>query len=372
MSHREDSKLLMLKSKAVDVVVKKKKKKTQVVVDVVDAGEVKRVVVVERKTNPISLLTDAYAPATVKKYHKAVVDFVRWCNDEGVPAISSWLEMDETMFAYFADMYVMKMDGHPDAKGGKSKAADTYNGVLMYLPRGRFELLTAAKAIRNWNRIEVSVSYPPITKNICLVVAVYLMRTGYERYAVGTLLAFDCLLRVGELVNIHYEDVADVADSRYDSGNNEMSILLRKTKTGPNQFVVVRSPVVIELVRRLILKTGKDARLFSFTTAQFRKVFKDACSKLGLKAGYVPHSLRHGGATHLHGVEKMKVEDVMVHGRWAALKSAKRYIQTGRALLTNIKISSDIVEISSAYAKNPLAALDLAKKRFSSSSSSSR
>jgi hypothetical protein len=58
---------------------------------------------------------------------------------------------------------------------------------------------------------------------------------------------------------------------------------------------------------------------------------RGSCLVLGLdRLGFVMHSFRHGGATHdiLAGDS---VEDVMRHGRWASTKSARHYIQSGRA-----------------------------------------
>ena len=49
---------------------------------------------------------------------------------------------------------------------------------------------------------------------------------------------------------------------------------------------------------------------------------------------YVPHSLRHGGATcdYLYaGGESL--EDILFRGRWASMKSTRQYIQQGPALM---------------------------------------
>jgi hypothetical protein len=53
---------------------------------------------------------------------------------------------------------------------------------------------------------------------------------------------------------------------------------------------------------------------------------------LGLDIPYVPHSLRHGGAT-FDFMNGHSITDIMARGRWAATKSALRYIQEGRQLL---------------------------------------
>jgi hypothetical protein len=68
----------------------------------------------------------------------------------------------------------------------------------------------------------------------------------------------------------------------------------------------------------------------------FRKHFKQACRDLGLSPLYVPHSLRHGGATRDH-MRGHPMEDILARGRWASTKSARHYVQAGRALLLATK-----------------------------------
>ncbi len=323
----------------------------------------KKSVAVIKSSSSLNLLTDAYKPATIKKYRGAVWSFLDWCREEGVESVSSFMELDDVLFDYFQNMYEMKM-ADPKSSGGKSKAADTLHGLLMYLPRGRFELMTAAKAVRNWARLSESISYPPLTKNLAVLIAVKMASMGYYRQGVATLVGFDCLLRVGELTSLRFSDVADCGDSRFPSEHQNMSIRLRKTKTGSNQFVVVRDPAVVVLVRGLLKITSKDldAALFPFSSDQYRRLFKKVCAILGLSSRYVPHSLRHGGATHLFLSEKLAVKDIMVHGRWAALKSAQRYIQGGRALLMTVSIPDDVALLASTFAEDVLYSMDLAKQ----------
>jgi hypothetical protein len=60
---------------------------------------------------------------------------------------------------------------------------------------------------------------------------------------------------------------------------------------------------------------------------------RTACVRLGVgHIAYVPHSLRHGGATAdflLTG----SIERVQFRGRWKSMESVRTYVQTARALL---------------------------------------
>jgi hypothetical protein len=73
---------------------------------------------------------------------------------------------------------------------------------------------------------------------------------------------------------------------------------------------------------------------------------------------YVPHSLRHGGATfdYLRG---RTVEQIMFRGRWVAMESARRYIQTSRALLIMLHIPAQLGQTAAMLAPHVDALLPL-------------
>ncbi len=116
--------------------------------------------------------------------------------------------------------------------------------------------------------------------------------------------------------------------------------------------MTVRDVAVVKLLRGVVKDTDKNGNLFGFTSAQYRYEFKKTCAMLGLSESYVPHSLRHGGATHLFLKEGWSVEDIMHHGRWASTKSARRYIQQGRALLYDMSIPTQMASVAANLASN--------------------
>jgi len=168
--------------------------------------------------------------------------------------------------------------------------------------------------------------------------------------AVAVLVAFDSYLRVSEVEGIRDMDVEDVgvlAPAREGGGVSPgMSgtlLILPRAKTGEYQSVQVRRTQVAALVeswRRYVRSQSggrPDARLFP-DRATFRQLFAQAQWNLGWSkekgAWYVPHSLRHGGASCDFSVWGGKrLEDIMFRGRWASTKSARHYIQMGPALL---------------------------------------
>lgn len=292
----------------------------------------------------------AYAPATVKKYSEAVKTFLLWCKRRRIdPADVN--DFDDYLTDYFHYLYTC---GH-----GKDDARCTLYGIMMLHPKLQDSFPVSLLALRGWERMAPSQAHPPMTYDLAVLVAVHMARHGLWRYAVATLLAFDCLLRVGELVGLQREDIADSGDLRMGSEYKGMALRLRKTKTGPNQWVDVQDPVVRFLVRDL-MHGSRSRAVFPFSSAEFRNVFKSTCTALGLSERYVPHSLRHGGATRLH-LCGVSIEDILLRGRWASSKSARRYVQSGRALLISMRVPNRLQDLAVQMVTSPLLSLAIAR-----------
>lgn len=65
----------------------------------------------------------------------------------------------------------------------------------------------------------------------------------------------------------------------------------------------------------------------------------------------MPHSLRHGGATRLH-MAGCKLEDILMRGRWESNKSARRYVQAGRAILLSVAVPAWVAEAGRLMAQD--------------------
>jgi len=298
----------------------------------------------------------AYEDTTRDKYSGSVQMFVDWMDRSGEdPATVE--ELDEVMCEWFHDLYTLR------GGGCRSYAEAAMSGVTLMYPRAKGHLHSCKVALRGWKKNVPVVPHPPMSWELAVCVAVRLATTGHWMKGVATLLAHDCYLRVGELVGLTRADVADAGDRRMGSAHTGMALRLSKTKTGPNQWVTVRDPDVIALVRHRLATMSsrrRSARLFPFAASTFRKHFKAACADLGLAKEYVPHSLRHGGATR-DNQRGMTVEDIARRGRWASTKSARHYIQSGVALLYDTWVPDGVAELSDALVPNIRAAFSLAQ-----------
>ena len=220
-------------------------------------------------------------------------------------------------------------------------ASHAVNAVVFRRPHAKLAIATARQALRGWARRRTTTSYPPLTWELTVLIAASLAGSGHHGAAVALLLSFDCYLRVSEMCRLRHRDVIVPNDPRMGSSHIGMALALPKAKTGINQWVSLSNHQVgavllhwMQLQRKQHGVT-RSSLVFPFSASHMRRLLHAACASLGVgdeHHPYVPHSLRHGGATHdfLRGAT---IEQVMYRGRWKAMESARRYIQQGAALL---------------------------------------
>ena len=227
------------------------------------------------------------------------------------------------------------IDAQFAARGSYDYACQTVFGLIYRCPALRLQLGEARLRLRGWKRLRRSRSHPPITWELTALFACVMSKWGRHAEAVATLLAFDCYLRVGELTRLTYADVAQPHDPRFGDAHRSMALRLAVTKTGPHQSVDVKRLAVARVLLAYLKQFPflADDRIFAFTPTSFRTLLSQVALSVGLgHIAYVPHSFRHGGATSdfLSGAT---IEQVQYRGRWESMRSARRYIQTARALL---------------------------------------
>jgi integrase len=246
-------------------------------------------------------------------------------------------QIDRRFASYLRELY--------DNDGSMQTGENARNALHLWLPRTKNRLRESHTVLHYWARQRKQHSYPPIPRNVAVLIAAALAQRGEIHAAIAVLLSFDCYLRVNECLSLTRADVTIPTDQRLGDALANTTIHLRKTKTLDNLSCVVHDPVVARLLQRILFSLPTPAsRLFPVTLTAYREYhFKGTLRRLGLgHLGFVPHSLRHGGATHDYVVAKRTPEYIQRRGRWASIKSADRYIQQLRAVDMTFKISADL------------------------------
>ena len=292
----------------------------------------------------ISLLPDlppiyrgGLAPATYSAYRRAVDHFMRDCN-----MTYKYLRRltSNSIDRNFARWVERQFDWH----GARSiqRCENAHNGLQLFLPKTKKRLGHGAVALRSWRRQKDTVSYPPIPRNIATLLAAHLARRGALDAALAVLLSFDCYLRINECLSLRRRDVRIPTDRRIGEPYQHCALFLRKTKTGKNLSVEIFDPAIARLLhRRLLSLPADDSRFFSFSEATFRETHvKGTLEQLGLgHLHFVPHSFRHGGATHDFVSRRMSADYVR---QWRSQQSADRYMQQLAAVDLTLEVPADL------------------------------
>jgi integrase len=228
---------------------------------------------------------------------------------------------------------------------GRSSAAygwQLVNAVALRRPDMRGRLPISQRCMRGWARSTPSTSHPPLPWELTVALACLLAHWGFRGPAVAMLLAFDCYLRVSEITGLRVCDVVLRSDARMGGAFAGMAVCLPSAKGGRNQSVPVRRHAVADILTlwiRALRPRSTPSQLqadttpvFGLTADRMRRLMARACAALRLDAKYVPHSLRHGGASADY-LRSGSVDEVLFRGRWKRTEAAKTYIQSSRALL---------------------------------------
>jgi integrase len=275
----------------------------------------------------------ALALASLRSYNRSLRSFLSYTRLSPQQLLSEpAARLDRLLAVYIQHSY--------DTASPFTYAAHALHAVIYHRPDLKARLFISRQCLTGWERVKKSVSHPPLTWELTVVIACTLARSGFHAPAVAMLVAFDCYLRVGELTRIRLRDVIMPSDPRMGLAHTGMAVCLAQTKTGRNQSVALQRPDVASVLSAWVTSLprssavdGGDPRVFAFSPDYLRRLMRDACDRLGVgHTAYVPHSLRHGGATAdflLTG----SIERVQFRGRWKSMESVRTYVQTARALL---------------------------------------
>jgi integrase len=266
---------------------------------------------------------------TRKRYTRAVQMFREWCATRGL-RITSFVLLDRVLSWYLEWGFQSKMLSFADANYVTS-------GITFFYPRARAEMVESQRCRSSWAKVDAAHRRrkPPMSWNVTVLVALAMLRVGERAAAVATLLAFDAYLRLGEFTGMK-EGHVFLPHGVVQANGARAFVALLATKTGPNQSVLLERDEVVAILRVWMTVRTRWVRgpsLFGLSPARYRLVFGKALDFLGIvHVGFVPHGLRHGGATsdYLSG---WPLEDVLMRGRWRSMDTARWYINQGRAMM---------------------------------------
>lgn len=147
------------------------------------------------------------------------------------------------------------------------------------------------------------------------------------------LISFEGFLRISEAVALKVDDIGFGENSMFSAGfKGKVLLRIGDAKTGKEQSAILFENWISVALRKVLKTKKKGEFLYGKSTDTLRKQFKRALKDLGIDGKFSFHSLRHGRATE-EDLKGTPLEDILRLGRWAAAKSGRHYIQSGRALM---------------------------------------
>ena len=215
-------------------------------------------------------------------------------------------------------------------------ATDLLSGLSHFLPRLRGGLRGAWRLVSAWSKNEKPQRPAPFSQDTLYAFAgAALVRYG-EALTLGILLAFHCMLRPGELLNVR-------SDHFLFSGSRG-TLTLPEAKSGARinapESVLIADAVLIRALQNWIAGLERPERLAPWTETRFRGAFHMLLRDSGLHsvAYDAPRSLRRGGATHDFGWHGL-IDKTVVRGRWKQQRACRIYVDEAMAHLAGISMT---------------------------------
>ena len=321
-----------------------------------------------RASEKFKLLNLRVKPITLRSYERYLQEFIDWLPENKL-TFKDWKELDERVVEF-------AVHTHEEAGGARRQVViDVKQGLEHYFPEVLGKMILTKRSLEGWGKSRPVQQKAVCPRIVALGLGHKLMEMDRPEEGLAILLIFECYLRVGEVVKLSITDIRLKPPEERTKGN-QGALMLKETKRGRNQSVLIRDPFIASLLERHIrnVKITNDSRrpnqdtkihdkeppkkksrttqarqeeenqpLFKFTQAQLNKQFKMAIKNLGVQElGLTPHSLRYGAASQdfIDGV--LDLPGIKSRGRWRTDDMLQYYVQPGLVMDQEGKVAEPL------------------------------
>ena len=227
------------------------------------------------------------------------------------------------------------------AQGEGRASASTFLAALQdFDPKLKNNLPGSWRLMKTWSTHETPSRAPPMTEPVLRAMVGWAVLHGHETFALSLLVGFYGLLRTGELLTVQAWHI------HMSSPSQPAVVNLGLTKAGKRQGAAESITLTEKHVLSKLWSWKDRVPPHTFLTLKphaWRALFAECITKLKLERWeFRPYSLRRGGATHLF-VKVNSLDQVLLAGRWTALKTARIYLNSGLAMLSEIQIPKPLL-----------------------------
>lgn len=178
-------------------------------------------------------------------------------------------------------------------------------------------------------------SVAPLPPEVALAFAGLAVTTDQPHLGCVLLLGFLAFLRTGEMVALHPHKIA--VDQ--DEGRILLALPSTKTSRQREETVCVTDARLTKLVS-VSLRKLRDNPFWPGSLRSFRATFAQFVSFFELENfGFTPYNIRRGGASFAFA-DGVTFDELLIRGRWQSNRTARLYLDTGRAALIQTRFTA--------------------------------
>eukprot|EP00435_Cladocopium_sp_Y103_P027386 s51_g6.t1 len=273
----------------------------------------------------LQLLGDLYVmPIWTLSYQRALMQFFEWLDEEDEPIPKRHSHLDRLLSQYFEHLWLDDVN--------ITYAGHVLSAIRRFCPQLKFRLPIARQFFSNWKSVHVTKQAVPLPATVALALAGVAVAAGDHTLALQILLGFIAFLRTGEIAAL------TVSRIQADPTSGQIILALPATKTSKQKLESV-AVVDVRLARLAAFVLEGDNSLGMFSATQFRSKLRLLLKFLKLQEhGFSGYSLRRGGASFAFA-NGTHFDALLVMGRWQSVKTARQYLDSGRAALVQLRLS---------------------------------
>ena len=266
-------------------------------------------------------------PKTKQRYDAGLQQFFDYLRKEGIQLPKRRDSMDPLVSDYLEFLW---SEGE-----GRATASNFLAALQDFDPKLKGCLPGAWRLMKTWGAHQLPNRAPPMTETVLHAMVGWAVTHEHFSFAISLLVGFHALLRTGELLALQAWQIHMV------NAVTPAVINLGLTKSGKRQGAAESVTISEKSVLKALWEWKLKASKHTFLTAKphaWRTLFSDCLSKLKLtRWEFRPYSLRRGGATFLF-TKTASLDQVLLMGRWTAVKTARIYLNSGLAMLAELQI----------------------------------
>ena len=266
-------------------------------------------------------------PQTRQRYNKAIDQFMAHLKANAIKLPEKRDLLDPLVCDYVEHLWYTGQ--------GRGLANDTLAGLQDLDPKIKGYLPGSWRLLKTWGVNEVPARAPPLPEPVLHAMCGWAFFHNHITFGISLLIGFYGMLRTGEILSLTRRNLSS------HSSQEKVLISLGLTKSGKRagaaESVILGYDKAVKTVQKW-MTLATTSHSLSRNPGNWRKLFNDALSGLRLtQYNFRPYSLRRGGATWWFS-RHHSLDQILIQGRWQAVKTARIYLNEGLALLAELKI----------------------------------